>query len=162
MFWWRNKLSVFLNLFIFLDLQSQNWTSVGTKPTYPAFFRGSLVVDQPTDTFVKLQVSMQQISTPFYFSHLLLSLTDMFAHSHRNTEDVVLYCWQNWSKGVVFVNGQNLGRTCRLVLRKALYLPGPWLRSGDNEVNDAFDCGEVWQKPSLMSKLVLDNLFCIN
>ncbi len=63
-----------LNLFIFLRLQSQNWTSVGTKPTYPAFFRGSLVVDQPTDTFVKLPVSIQQISTPFYFSHLLFIL----------------------------------------------------------------------------------------
>uniref|UniRef100_A0A9J8ASR0 Si:dkey-224e22.2 n=1 Tax=Cyprinus carpio carpio TaxID=630221 RepID=A0A9J8ASR0_CYPCA len=86
-----------LNLFIFLRLQSQKWTSVGTKPTYPAFFRGSLVVDQPTDTFLKLP---------------------------------------NWSKGVVFVNGQNLGRHWSVGPQKALYLPGPWLRSGDNEVND--------------------------
>uniref|UniRef100_A0A8C1YX41 Si:dkey-224e22.2 n=1 Tax=Cyprinus carpio TaxID=7962 RepID=A0A8C1YX41_CYPCA len=75
-------------------LQSQKWTSVGTKPTYPAFFRGSLVVDQPTDTFLKLP---------------------------------------NWSKGVVFVNGQNLGRHWSVGPQKALYLPGPWLRSGDNE-----------------------------
>lgn len=76
-------------------LQSQKWTSVGTKPTYPAFFRGSLVVDQPTDTFLKLP---------------------------------------NWSKGVVFVNGQNLGRHWSVGPQKALYLPGPWLRSGDNEI----------------------------
>uniref|UniRef100_A0A672PDN6 Beta-galactosidase-1-like protein 2 n=1 Tax=Sinocyclocheilus grahami TaxID=75366 RepID=A0A672PDN6_SINGR len=76
-------------------LQSQKWTSVGTKPTYPAFFRGSLVVDQPTDTFLKLP---------------------------------------NWSKGVVFVNGQTLGRHWSVGPQKALYLPGPWLRSGDNEI----------------------------
>uniref|UniRef100_A0A673FM54 Si:dkey-224e22.2 n=1 Tax=Sinocyclocheilus rhinocerous TaxID=307959 RepID=A0A673FM54_9TELE len=76
-------------------LQSLKWTSVGTKPTYPAFFRGSLVVDQPTDTFVKLP---------------------------------------NWSKGVFFVNGQNLGRHWSVGPQKALYIPGPWLRSGDNEM----------------------------
>ncbi|XP_051725984.1 beta-galactosidase-1-like protein 2 isoform X1 [Ctenopharyngodon idella] len=76
-------------------LQSQKWMSVGQKPTYPAFFRGTLVVDQPTDTFVKLP---------------------------------------NWSKGVVFVNGQNLGRHWSVGPQKALYLPGPWLRSGDNEI----------------------------
>ncbi|ROL53454.1 Beta-galactosidase-1-like protein 2 [Anabarilius grahami] len=76
-------------------LQSQKWISVSQKPTYPAFFRGTLVVDQPTDTFLKLP---------------------------------------NWSKGVVFVNGQNLGRHWSVGPQKALYLPGPWLRSGDNEV----------------------------
>ncbi|XP_073706961.1 beta-galactosidase-1-like protein 2 [Garra rufa] len=76
-------------------LQSLKWTPVGTKPTYPAFFRGSLVVDQPTDTFMKLP---------------------------------------NWSKGVVFVNGQNLGRHWSIGPQNALYLPGPWLKSGDNEI----------------------------
>uniref|UniRef100_A0A9J7YCF6 Si:dkey-224e22.2 n=1 Tax=Cyprinus carpio carpio TaxID=630221 RepID=A0A9J7YCF6_CYPCA len=69
--------------------------SIFCCPTYPAFFRGSLVVDQPTDTFLKLP---------------------------------------NWSKGVVFVNGQNLGRHWSVGPQKALYLPGPWLRSGDNEI----------------------------
>ncbi|KAK2895016.1 hypothetical protein Q8A67_012245 [Cirrhinus molitorella] len=76
-------------------LQSLKWKPVGTKPTYPSFFRGSLVVDQPTDTFMKLP---------------------------------------NWSKGVVFVNGQNLGRHWSIGPQNALYLPGPWLKSGDNEI----------------------------
>ncbi|XP_009292109.2 beta-galactosidase-1-like protein 2 isoform X2 [Danio rerio] len=76
-------------------LQSRKWTSVSEKPTYPAFFRGSLVVDQPTDTFIKLP---------------------------------------NWSKGVVFVNGQNLGRHWSVGPQKALYLPGPWLKTGENEI----------------------------
>ncbi|XP_051580249.1 beta-galactosidase-1-like protein 2 [Myxocyprinus asiaticus] len=76
-------------------LQSLKWKSVGNKPSYPAFFRGSLVVDEPTDTFVKLP---------------------------------------NWSKGVVFVNGQNLGRHWSIGPQKALFLPGPWLRIGDNQI----------------------------
>ncbi|KAI7790166.1 putative beta-galactosidase-1-like protein 2, partial [Triplophysa rosa] len=75
-------------------LESLKWVSVGKKPSYPAFFRGRLVVDEPTDTFVKLP---------------------------------------NWSKGVVFVNGRNLGRHWSVGPQKGLYLPGPWLRSGDNQ-----------------------------
>ncbi|KAI7790168.1 putative beta-galactosidase-1-like protein 2 [Triplophysa rosa] len=76
-------------------LESLKWVSVGKKPSYPAFFRGRLVVDEPTDTFVKLP---------------------------------------NWSKGVVFVNGRNLGRHWSVGPQKGLYLPGPWLRSGDNQI----------------------------
>ncbi|KAA0714712.1 Beta-galactosidase-1-like protein 2 [Triplophysa tibetana] len=78
-----------------IQLESLKWVSVGNKPSYPAFFRGRLVVDEPTDTFVKLP---------------------------------------NWSKGVVFVNGRNLGRHWSVGPQKALYLPGPWLRSGDNQI----------------------------
>ncbi|XP_018586606.2 beta-galactosidase-1-like protein 2 [Scleropages formosus] len=39
-----------------------------------------------------------------------------------------------WGKGVVFVNGQNLGRYWSVGPQQALYLPGPWLNSGMNEV----------------------------
>ncbi|XP_066541409.1 beta-galactosidase-1-like protein 2 isoform X1 [Hoplias malabaricus] len=39
-----------------------------------------------------------------------------------------------WHKGVVFVNGQNLGRHWYVGPQKTLYLPGPWLKTGDNEV----------------------------
>ncbi|XP_014903800.1 beta-galactosidase-1-like protein 2 [Poecilia latipinna] len=40
----------------------------------------------------------------------------------------------NWGKGVVFVNGQNLGRYWFIGPQHFLYLPGPWLRSGDNQI----------------------------
>ncbi|XP_072248977.1 beta-galactosidase-1-like protein 2 isoform X1 [Leuresthes tenuis] len=39
-----------------------------------------------------------------------------------------------WAKGVVFVNGQNLGRYCFIGPQHFLYLPGPWLRSGENQI----------------------------
>ncbi|KAI1903367.1 hypothetical protein AGOR_G00026460 [Albula goreensis] len=39
-----------------------------------------------------------------------------------------------WSKGLVFINGQNLGRYWSIGPQQALYLPGPWLNSGINQV----------------------------
>ncbi|XP_069324735.1 beta-galactosidase-1-like protein 2 [Eulemur rufifrons] len=39
-----------------------------------------------------------------------------------------------WTKGVVFINGQNLGRYWNLGPQETLYLPGPWLHSGPNEI----------------------------
>ena len=39
-----------------------------------------------------------------------------------------------WDKGVVWVNGFNLGRYWKRGPQQALYLPGPLLHAGDNEV----------------------------
>uniref|UniRef100_A0A8C9YMM9 Beta-galactosidase n=1 Tax=Sander lucioperca TaxID=283035 RepID=A0A8C9YMM9_SANLU len=39
-----------------------------------------------------------------------------------------------WSKGVVFINGKNLGRYWSIGPQQTLYVPGPWLHKGDNEV----------------------------
>ncbi|XDV54585.1 hypothetical protein PO909_022838 [Leuciscus waleckii] len=39
-----------------------------------------------------------------------------------------------WSKGVVFVNGQNVGRYWDAGPQQALFLPGPFLNSGMNQV----------------------------
>ncbi|XP_045411574.1 beta-galactosidase-1-like protein 2 isoform X2 [Lemur catta] len=41
---------------------------------------------------------------------------------------------EGWEKGVVFVNGQNLGRYWNIGPQKTLYLPGPWLYTGTNQV----------------------------
>ncbi|HEG43216.1 MAG TPA: beta-galactosidase [Phycisphaerales bacterium] len=39
-----------------------------------------------------------------------------------------------WGKGVVWVNGHNLGRYWRIGPQQTLYLPGPWLKKGKNEI----------------------------
>ena len=39
-----------------------------------------------------------------------------------------------FTKGVIFVNGRNLGRYWNIGPQKTLYLPGPWLKLGDNEI----------------------------
>ncbi|KAK6296049.1 hypothetical protein J4Q44_G00337620 [Coregonus suidteri] len=39
-----------------------------------------------------------------------------------------------WRKGVVFINGQNLGRHWSMGPQQTLYLPAPWLNRGNNQV----------------------------
>ncbi len=41
---------------------------------------------------------------------------------------------RSWSKGVVWVNGHNLGRYWSIGPQQTLYLPGPWLRLKNNEI----------------------------
>ena len=46
------------------------------------------------------------------------------------------------TKGFVWVNGHNLGRTWNIGPQKSLFLPAPWLRHGENEVV-AFDYADL-------------------
>ncbi len=41
---------------------------------------------------------------------------------------------RGWNKGIVFVNGINLGRYWKVGPQQTLYLPGAWLRRGSNEI----------------------------
>lgn len=40
----------------------------------------------------------------------------------------------SWGKGVVYVNGHPLGRFWEIGPQQTLYLPGAWLKQGDNEI----------------------------
>ncbi|MDF1546393.1 MAG: beta-galactosidase [Bacteroidales bacterium] len=39
-----------------------------------------------------------------------------------------------WGKGIVFVNGINLGRYWKIGPQQTLYVPGCWLKTGENEI----------------------------
>lgn len=39
-----------------------------------------------------------------------------------------------WGKGIVFVNGHNLGRYWNVGPQQTLYLPGVWLKKGENKI----------------------------
>ncbi len=41
---------------------------------------------------------------------------------------------ERWGKGIVFVNGHHLGRYWNVGPQQTLYLPGCWLKEGENEV----------------------------
>jgi beta-galactosidase len=41
---------------------------------------------------------------------------------------------RGWTKGVVWVNGHNLGRYWWIGPQQTLYVPGPWLRQGRNDI----------------------------
>ena len=40
----------------------------------------------------------------------------------------------HWTKGAVWVNGNNLGRYWNLGPQQRLYCPAPWLKAGANEI----------------------------
>ena len=41
---------------------------------------------------------------------------------------------KKWQKGIVFVNGHNLGRYWNTGPQQTLYLPGAYLKKGKNEI----------------------------
>ena len=41
---------------------------------------------------------------------------------------------RSWGKGFVWVNGYNLGRYWNIGPQQTMYVPGPWLKAGDNEI----------------------------
>ncbi|KAF0314756.1 Beta-galactosidase-1-like protein 2 [Amphibalanus amphitrite] len=75
----------------------EGWTPLeeGSTVSVPTMLRGTLRVDQPTDTFLDMR---------------------------------------NFTKGVVFVNGFNLGRYLSAGPVFTLYLPAPLLNVGDNTI----------------------------
>jgi beta-galactosidase len=53
---------------------------------------------------------------------------------------------RHWTKGVVWVNGHNLGRYWNIGPQQRLYCPAPWLKPGDNEII-IFDLHQLDAKP---------------
>ncbi|WP_229070725.1 beta-galactosidase [Actinoplanes sp. DH11] len=51
-----------------------------------------------------------------------------------------------WTKGVVWVNGRNLGRYWKIGPQHRLYCPAPWLRTGANEIV-VFDLHQTQAQP---------------
>uniref|UniRef100_A0A8D3BPP2 Beta-1,3-glucuronyltransferase 1 (glucuronosyltransferase P) b n=1 Tax=Scophthalmus maximus TaxID=52904 RepID=A0A8D3BPP2_SCOMX len=58
----------------------------------------------------------------------------MFAYGYPSDTFVKL---PGWEKGVVFINGLNLGRYWSIGPQQALYLPSPFLNSGINQFSDS-------------------------
>ncbi len=52
----------------------------------------------------------------------------------------------NWTKGVVWVNGRNLGRYWEIGPQQRLYCPAPWLRQGLNDIL-VFDLHQTTARP---------------
>lgn len=55
---------------------------------------------------------------------------------------------RNWDKGFVWVNGHNLGRFWHIGPQQTLFVPGPWLKAGANEIV-ILDEGEKVDQPSI-------------
>lgn len=66
---------------------------------------------------------------------------------------------RGWNRGIVFVNGVNLGRYWRVGPQQTLYLPGVWLHRGRNDV-EVFDLEGHVASPSVagLTTPILDQL----
>ncbi len=66
---------------------------------------------------------------------------------------------QQWGKGIVFVNGNNLGRYWNAGPQQTLYLPGCWLKKGTNTITVFEQLNETQQQYiQTIEKPVLDKL----
>lgn len=63
-----------------------------------------------------------------------------------------------WGKGIVFVNGHNLGRYWNIGPQQTLYLPGCWLKKGKNEIVIFEQSGKVQSSVSAIDHPILDQL----
>ncbi|XP_007562829.1 beta-galactosidase-1-like protein 2 isoform X1 [Poecilia formosa] len=77
---------------------------------------------QTTGSWVPMQ---QQPSFPAFFQGKL--------YVNSSPKDTFIKL-SGWTKGVVFINGRNLGRYWSIGPQQTLYVPGPWLHKGDNQV----------------------------
>ncbi|XP_012584806.1 PREDICTED: beta-galactosidase-1-like protein 2 [Condylura cristata] len=73
----------------------------------------------------KPAIYQPQFQGPAFF------LAFMYVFNHPKDTFIKL---EGWTKGVVFINGRNLGRYWNKGPQETLYLPAPWLRPGTNEV----------------------------
>jgi beta-galactosidase len=65
---------------------------------------------------------------------------------------------RTWRKGVVWINGHALGRFWNIGPTQTLYVPGPWLRKGSNEVVVLDLLGPVEPKLAGLTEPILDEL----
>lgn len=73
------------------------------------------------------------------------------------TEDTFLDM-RKWGKGIVFVNGHNLGRYWEIGPQQTLYLPGCWLNQGENTIEIFEQLKNGKQKISAIDHPILDEL----
>ncbi|MCM1152834.1 MAG: beta-galactosidase [Muribaculum sp.] len=61
--------------------------------------------------------------------------TGLYRGTFNLTETADTYLnMETWGKGLVYVNGHGLGRFWEIGPQQTLYLPGCWLREGENEI----------------------------
>lgn len=41
---------------------------------------------------------------------------------------------ETWGKGIIFINGHNIGRYWKVGPQQTLYIPGIWLKKGENKI----------------------------
>ena len=106
------------------ELQGERKGITKSVQTEAGDLRGWNIYTLPFNDLSTLRFGKQAATGPaFYRGFFDLSAVD---DTYLETK--------GWGKGVVFVNGRNLGRHWRIGPQRALYCPASWLKKGRNEV----------------------------
>jgi beta-galactosidase len=109
-----------------------------SPPTPQQFEAATNSVTQNTSVFFSCDSSDRPIwsECPPRQPSRPISLPPAFfrAHFTLNTPGDTFLDTRHLGKGVVFINGHNVGRFWSVGPQATLYLPGPWLRKGLNEI----------------------------
>jgi len=65
---------------------------------------------------------------------------------------------RKWGKGMVWVNGKNLGKYWEIGPQQTLYLPAEWLKKGENEIIVLELCKPEQQSLTGLNKPILDKV----
>ena len=68
----------------------------------------------------------------------------MYNRLHAKCKRTLTVHVQGWRKGVVFINGFNLGRYWDVGPQRTLYIPAPLLRLGLNQVTHRLDTSSIF------------------
>ena len=89
----------------------------------PALYKTTFTIHgKPCDTFADMTVSW-----PAGVEYIVVCLLFLHNVMHEHT--------QGWGKGILIINGANLGRYWSAGPQRTLYVPAPILRTGVNKVN---------------------------
>lgn len=94
-----------------------NWEM--TKLPFPDQF-SSTIKTKPVDTGKLAQ--LKDVPTLYQGEFELSEVGDTFIDM------------KDWGKGVIFINGKNIGRFWKVGPQQTLYIPGVWLKKGKNEI----------------------------
>ena len=99
--------------------QKDWWTSNCQNPILPGLFKASLNVDEPKVRLSKALVVLNRwrhgAITDFKIKDTFIQLPE-------------------WEKGIIFVNGFNIGRYMNKKPQSSYYVPAPLLKKGKNEI----------------------------
>jgi len=68
----------------------------------------------------------------------------------------------NWGKGIIFINGNNIGRYWKIGPQQTLFIPGVWLKKGENKISVFEQINDVFQTDVRTVKSPVLNMMKVN
>ncbi len=143
----------------------QNWEVVNLPDAYE-FYKGMKFVDiaSPTGStpIVGIEAESEDVTTLYEYKKYTtpdnrLPGCYLATFNVKKPGDTFLN-FETWGKGLVYVNGHALGRIWEIGPQQTLYVPGCWLKKGENEILVFDIIGPRQAKSEGLKKPIIDRL----